>query len=196
MRVLGTEAVQDPTKIEDHVRGQMAKRQKAHEDANNDRKLTAEQKSEKKVRKIKEDTSCGVHVSVYRIRDLQDNASKKFKVETNAKHLHMTGTVVLFRDCCVVVVEGGPKQQKKYRRFMLHRIKWEEDMVKGPDGQEVPNSCVLVYEGTSQRRHFGEIKFKIFPMEKMAREFFQKHQVEQYWDLSYSGAVLEASTDE
>ncbi|KAM7355897.1 pre-mRNA processing factor 3 isoform 2-T2 [Cochliomyia hominivorax] len=196
MRVLGTEAVQDPTKIEAHVREQMAKRQKAHEDANNARKLTAEQKSEKKIRKIKEDTSCGVHVSVYRIRDLQDNASKKFKVETNAKQLHMTGTVVLFRDCCVVVVEGGPKQQKKYRRLMMHRIKWEEDMVKGPDGQEVPNSCVLVWEGTSQRRHFGEIKFKIFPMEKMAREFFQKHQVEQYWDLSYSGAVLEASTDE
>lgn len=195
MRVLGTEAVQDPTKIEAHVREQMAKRQKAHEDANNARKLTAEQKSEKKIRKIKEDTSCGVHVSVYRIRELQDNASKKFKVETNAKQLHMTGTVVLFRDCCVIVVEGGPKQQKKYRRLMLQRIKWEEDIVKGPDGQEVPNSCAIVWEGTSQRRHFGEVKFKVFPMEKMAREFFQKHQVEHYWDLAYSGAVLEASTD-
>ncbi|KAL7731867.1 hypothetical protein ACLKA6_017444 [Drosophila palustris] len=196
MRVLGTDAVQDPTKIEAHVREQMAKRQKAHEDANNARKLTSEQKSEKKQRKLKEDTSCGVHVSVYRIRDLQDNQSKKFKVETNAKQLQMTGSVALFRDCCVVVVEGGPKQQKKYRRLMLHRIKWEEDLVKGNDGQDVANSCVLVWEGTSQRRHFGEIKFKIFPMEKMAREFFQKHQVEHYWDLAYSGAVLEASTDQ
>ncbi|KAH8405371.1 hypothetical protein KR222_007989 [Zaprionus bogoriensis] len=196
MRVLGTDAVQDPTKIEAHVREQMAKRQKAHEDANNARKLTSEQKSEKKQRKLKEDTSCGVHVSVYRIRDLQDNQSKKFKVETNAKQLQMTGSVALFRDCCVVVVEGGPKQQKKYRRLMLHRIKWEEDLVKGNDGHDVPNTCVLVWEGTSQRRHFGEIKFKIFPMEKMAREFFQKHQVEHYWDLAYSGAVLEASTDQ
>ncbi|KAH8335266.1 hypothetical protein KR074_001093 [Drosophila pseudoananassae] len=196
MRVLGSEAVQDPTKMEQHVREQMAKRQKAHEDANNARKLTSEQKSEKKQRKLREDTSCGVHVSVYRIRDLQDNQSKKFKVETNAKQLQMTGSVALFRDCCVVVVEGGPKQQKKYRRLMLHRIKWEEDIAKGNDGQDVPNSCVLVWEGTSQRRHFGEIKFKIFPMEKMAREFFQKHQVEHYWDLAYSGAVLEASTDQ
>lgn len=195
MRVLGTEAVQDPTKIEAHVREQMAKRQKAHEEANNARKLTAEQKREKKIRKVKEDTSLGVHVSVYRIRDLQDNASKKFKVETNAKQLHMTGVVILFRDCCVVVAEGGPKQQKKYRRLMLNRIKWEEDMVKNADGNEVPNSCVLVWEGTSQRRHFGEMKFKVFPMEKMAREFFQKHQVEHYWDLAYSGAVLEASED-
>ncbi|KPU78915.1 uncharacterized protein Dana_GF23600, isoform B [Drosophila ananassae] len=196
MRVLGSEAVQDPTKMEQHVREQMAKRQKAHEDANNARKLTSEQKSEKKQRKLREDTSCGVHVSVYRIRDLQDNQSKKFKVETNAKQLQMTGSVALFRDCCVVVVEGGPKQQKKYRRLMLHRIKWEEDIAKGNDGQDVPNSCVLVWEGTSQRRHFGEIKFKVFPMEKMAREFFQKHQVEHYWDLAYSGAVLEASTDQ
>jgi U4/U6 small nuclear ribonucleoprotein PRP3 len=28
MRVLGTEAVQDPTKVEEYVRNQMAKRQK------------------------------------------------------------------------------------------------------------------------------------------------------------------------
>lgn len=195
MRALGTEAVQDPTKMEAHVREQMSKRQKAHEDANNARKLTTEQKREKKVRKVKEDTSCGVHVCVYRIRELHDFQSKKFKVETNAKQLMMSGVIVLFRDSCVVVVEGGPKQQKKYKRLMLQRIKWDEDMVKNADGVEVPNSCVLVWEGMSQRRHFGEIKLKGFPMEKMAREFFQKHQVEHYWDLAYSGAVLEASED-
>lgn len=195
MRVLGTEAVQDPTKIEAHVREQMAKRQKAHEDANAARKLTAEQVREKKVRKIKEDTSLGVHVAVYRVRDLHDNLSKKFKVETNIKQLHMTGVVVLFRDCCVVVVEGGPKQQKKYRRLMMHRIRWDEDTVKNADGNEVPNACHLVWEGTAQRRHFGEVKFKSFLMEKMVREFFQKHQVEHYWDLAYSGAVLEAAED-
>lgn len=191
MRVLGTEAVQDPTKIEAHVREQMAKRQKLHEDTNNARKLTAEQKREKKIRKIKEDVSLGVHVSVYRIRDLHSNASKKFKVETNAKQLLMTGIVVLFRDCCVVVVEGGPKQQKKYRRLMTHRIKWDEDLVKDADGKEVANSCVLVWEGISQRRNFGEIKFKSVSNEKAARDLFQKHHVEHYWDLSYSGAVLE-----
>lgn len=66
MRVLGTEAVQDPTKIEAHVRAQMAKRQKAHEDANASRKLTDEQRRDKKVRRIQEDTDLGVHVTVYR----------------------------------------------------------------------------------------------------------------------------------
>ncbi|XP_018374721.1 PREDICTED: U4/U6 small nuclear ribonucleoprotein Prp3 [Trachymyrmex cornetzi] len=195
MRVLGTEAVQDPTKIEAHVRQQMAKRLKAHEDANAARRLTADQRREKKARKLKEDTSLGVYVSVYRIRDLVNNASKKFKVETNAKQLYLTGCVMLFRDCNVVVVEGGAKQQAKYKRLMMHRIKWEEDIVKDNDGNDVPNRCVLVWEGTSKQRHFGEIKFKVCPIEKMAREHFKKHQVEHYWDLAYSGAVLD-NTDE
>lgn len=195
MRVLGTEAVQDPTKIEAHVREQMVKRQKIHEEANAARKLTDDQRREKKMRKMKEDTTLGVHVAVYRIRELQEQQSKKFKVETNAKQLFLTGACVLFRDCCVVVVEGGPKQQKKYRRLMLHRIKWEEDLVKNADGKEIPNSCVLVWEGMNQRRNFGEFKYKSFPLEKSARDFFQKHHVEHYWDLAYSGAVLEASED-
>lgn len=198
MRVLGNEAIQDPTKIEAHVREQMAKRQKEHEESNSSRKLTDEQKREKKVKKLKEDTSMGVQVSVYRIRDLHNVQSKKFKVETNAKQLFMTGIVILFRDCCVVVVEGGPKQQKRYRRLMMHRIKWEEDLVKCSEGtadgdKEVPNSCKLVWEGKVPRRCFGEMKFKFFTMEKLVREFFQKHHCEHYWDLAYSGAVLEAS---
>ncbi|CAG9854113.1 unnamed protein product [Phyllotreta striolata] len=195
MRALGTEAVQDPTKIEAHVREQMAKRQKAHEDANAARKLTSDQKRDKKVKKIKEDVSLGVSVSVYRIRDLHGLASKKFKVETNAKQLLMTGCVVLYPDCCVVVIEGGPKQQKKYKRLMLNRIKWEEDLVKDPDGKEVPNKCLLVWEGTTKQRNFGEVKFKVCPTEKLAREHFKKHKVEHYWDLAYSGAVLEQAND-
>lgn len=194
MRVLGNEAIQDPTKIEVHVRAQMEKRQKTHEEANQARKLTTEQRRDKKIRKLKEDTSMGVQVSVYRVRDL-NNVSKKFKVETNAKQLLMTGIVVLFKDCCVVVVEGGPKQQKKYRRLMLNRVKWEEDIVKDLDGHEVPNSCALVWQGIVPRRNFGEMKFKTVANEKAARELFQKFHVEHYWDLAYSGAVLEANED-
>ena len=39
---------------------------RAHEEANAARKLTTEQRRDKKVRKIKEDTSLGVNVAVYR----------------------------------------------------------------------------------------------------------------------------------
>ena len=37
-----------------------------HEEANASRKLSKEQRREKKIKKLKEDTSLGVHVSVYR----------------------------------------------------------------------------------------------------------------------------------
>ncbi|XP_014674942.1 PREDICTED: U4/U6 small nuclear ribonucleoprotein Prp3-like [Priapulus caudatus] len=210
MRVLGMEAVQDPTKIEAQVRTQMAKRQKDHEDANAARKLTREQRSDKKIKKLTEDTTVGVHVAVYRVRDLSSPA-KKFKVETNCQQLLMTGTVVLYRECSVVVVEGGPKQQKKYRRLMLHRIKWEEDGGGGGKGKEKDkeggeasaarggggvNACVLVWEGTTKERSFGEMKFKLCPAETFAREHFKKHGVEHYWDLAYTQAIMEASAAE
>ena len=39
---------------------------RAHEEANANRKLTKEQRRQKKMNKIKEDTAHGVHVSVYR----------------------------------------------------------------------------------------------------------------------------------
>lgn len=55
---------------------------------------------------MKEDLSLGVSVSVYRVKNLS-NPSKKFKVETNANQLFLTGIVVLHKDCNVVVVEGG-----------------------------------------------------------------------------------------
>lgn len=194
MRVLGTEAVQDPTKMEAHVRAQMAKRQKAHEEANASRKLTAAQRKQKKVRKLKEDTSLGVHVAVYRITELY-NPSKKFKVETNAKQLFLTGCIVLFKDCNIVVVEGGPKQINKYNRLMVHRIKWEEDIIKNVDGKEVPNKCVLVWKGTIKQRNFGEIKFKVCPTEKLGREYLKSRGVEHYWDLAYSGCVLDNADD-
>uniref|UniRef100_A0AAY5EJX6 U4/U6 small nuclear ribonucleoprotein Prp3 n=1 Tax=Electrophorus electricus TaxID=8005 RepID=A0AAY5EJX6_ELEEL len=189
MRVLGTEAVQDPTKVEAHVRAQMAKRQKAHEEANAARKLTAEQRKEKKVKKLREDLSQGVHIAVYRIRNLH-NPAKKFKVEANASQLYLTGTVVLHKDVNIVVVEGGPKSQKKFKKLMLHRIKWEEPSSKREEGSDDEgsknNKCTLVWEGTAKERSFGEVKFKQCPTENMAREHFKKHGTEHYWDLALS----------
>ncbi|XP_046561632.1 LOW QUALITY PROTEIN: U4/U6 small nuclear ribonucleoprotein Prp3-like [Haliotis rubra] len=194
MRVLGTEAVQDPTKIEAHVRAQMAKRQKAHEEANAARKLTTEQRRDKKIKKIKEDTTLGVSVAVYRVRDL-NNPARKFKIEANANQLFMTGFVVMYKDCNVIVVEGGPKQQRKVQ---------SNDSDSGGREEEKYNKCVLVwgdaYCGSLRDGlgcwAFSEMKFKLCPTESFAREQFRKCGVEHYWDLAFSGAVLEAAGEE
>jgi len=185
MRVLDSAAVADPTKVEKHVREQMAKRQKKHEQDNLARKLTDDQKREKKIKKLQEDTSLGVKVAIYRIRSLKD-AAKKFKIEMNSKQLYMTGAVVLNKDCSIVAVEGGPKSQRKFKRLMMHRIKWADDTIEYEDG----NSCSLVWEGETQEAHFGQILFKVCATENLAREFFKEHKCEHYWDLAHSKATI------
>ena len=97
-----------------------------HEKANEARKLTPAQKKAKTLRKLKEDLSCGVHVTVYRVHDLS-NQAVRFKVDMNAQQLHLSGRLLLFRDINIVVVEGGPKGLKKFKKLMMHRIKWDPE---------------------------------------------------------------------
>ena len=52
---------------------------------------------------------------------------KKYKIEMNSKQLYMTGMTVMHPNINVVVVEGGPKAQRKFERLMMVRIKWDED---------------------------------------------------------------------
>ena len=56
---------------------------------------------------------------------------------------------------------------------------------------EIMNNCVLVWEGETKERQFGDLKFKQAPSESFARDFFKNTGAEHYWDLAYSGAVLE-----
>ncbi|GMT18622.1 hypothetical protein PFISCL1PPCAC_9919, partial [Pristionchus fissidentatus] len=195
MRVLGTDAIQDPTKMEAHVRKQMMDRQKKHEKENEDRKLTKEEKAAKKTKKLSEDVSLGVHVAVYRIKSLVHPA-KKFKVEMNAKQLQMTGAILMHKDMNVVVVEGGPKQQKFYKNLMLTRVKWEEEIIgekKAAVDKDQPgerNKCEMIWEGIVKKRAFRDLRVHTATIEKQAREILEKHGVAHYWDLAYSTTIL------
>ncbi|GMS89013.1 hypothetical protein PENTCL1PPCAC_30846 [Pristionchus entomophagus] len=195
MRVLGNDAIQDPTKMEAHVRKQMMERQKKHEKENEERKLTKEQKAAKKTKKLSEDVSLGVHVAVYRMKSLVHPA-KRFKVEMNAKQLQMTGAVLMHKDMCVVVVEGGPKQQKFYKNLLLQRVKWEEEIIgekKAAVDKDQPgerNKCELIWEGIVKKRAFRDLRVHTATIEKQAREILEKHGVANYWDMAYSTAIL------
>lgn len=62
---------------------------------------------------------------------------------------------MLLRDMNLVIVEGGPKAQKKFRRLMLHRIKWSEDSKKHANSDDegektAQNFCRLVWEVTAK----------------------------------------------
>ncbi|XP_062511867.1 U4/U6 small nuclear ribonucleoprotein Prp3-like [Corticium candelabrum] len=199
MRVLGNEAIQDPTKIEAHVRAQMAERQRKHEEANAARKLTKDERKAKVLKKIIEDTSLGVHVAVFRVRDLS-NPAHKFKVDMNAQQYHLTGCTILFKDVNLVIVEGGPKALKKYKKLMLHRVKWEQQKkgrARDSDKQSSEeNKCDLVWEGTNKERSFIDWKIKQVAAEVFARDHLRKYGVEHYWDLALSRSIVEEDDKE
>ena len=63
----------------------------------------------------------------------------------------------------------------------------------GESGEK--NKCDIVWEGMVLTRAFQEVIFKACPTERYARDQFKKHGVEHYWDLAFSGAVLESAAD-
>ena len=66
-----------------------------HEAANAARKLTPEERKAKNLKKIKEDVSCGIHVIVFRVRDLRHPAIK-FKVSSTEVQLCTLGPISLY----------------------------------------------------------------------------------------------------
>ena len=93
-----------------------------HEKANTERKLTPEERKAKTLRKMKEDLSCGVHVTVYRVKDMS-NPAIKFKVDMNAQQFHLTGCMLLYQDVNIIIVEGGGWGDSGLREVFIARVR-------------------------------------------------------------------------
>jgi len=66
MRVMDREATINPSAVEEKARKAMAQRQDAHEKANQERKLTPEERRAKKRKKLQENTDYEVTVALFR----------------------------------------------------------------------------------------------------------------------------------
>ncbi|EJK64124.1 hypothetical protein THAOC_15172, partial [Thalassiosira oceanica] len=93
MKVLGDQAVLDPSKMESRVMEQIQARKMKHEKMNADRKLTREQRAAKHRRKLAEDTSTGVHVALFWVADM-GHPYHRAKVDLNAGQNSITGGVL------------------------------------------------------------------------------------------------------
>ena len=111
------------------VRRQIQERLQNHLDRNAKKKLTKEQKAEKYMRKLRRDSAAECRVAVFRVEDLSHGAHK-FKVNMNAQQLALNGVCIIADKKLglglpnVVVVEGGPKAIKFYKKLMLRRVRW------------------------------------------------------------------------
>ncbi|KAH9703315.1 protein RDM16 [Citrus sinensis] len=189
MKVLGSEATQDPTRLEKEIRSAAAEREQAHIDRNIARKLTPAERREKKERKLFDDpSSVETIVSVYKINDLS-HPKTRFKVDVNAHENRLTGCAVICEGINVVVVEGGSKSIKRYGKLMLRRIDWakavkEEDEDEDETTDKPVNKCVLVWQGNVARPSFNRFFVHECMTEAAAKKVFADAGVAHYWDLA------------
>lgn len=189
MKVLGSEATQDPTRLEKEIRSAAAEREQAHIDRNIARKLTPAERREKKERKLFDDpSSVETIVSVYKINDLS-HPKTRFKVDVNAHENRLTGCAVICEGINVVVVEGGSKSIKRYGKLMLRRIDWakavkEEDEDEDETTDKSVNKCVLVWQGNVARPSFNRFFVHECMTEAAAKKVFADAGVAHYWDLA------------
>lgn len=183
MNVLTSEAIKDPTAIEAKVRSDIEQRRIIHLETNEERKLTKEQKSEKRELKYSKDIlEKGYFMCCFLIQNLS-HPSHKFKIETNAKQLRLTGTVIhIDGSFSLVITQGTEKSIKFYKKLLTSRIKWQESTTindPGNNGNQKKldlsdNYCHLLWEGQIPEMKFDRFSFFKAKDEETAAAFLDK----------------------
>ncbi|BAE60657.1 unnamed protein product [Aspergillus oryzae RIB40] len=214
MRVLGEQAVKDPTAVEARVTREIAERRNKHEEANEERKLTKEERREKLARQQEKDAEKGILMSVYRIDSLA-NGRNRFKVSKNAEQNALTGVVVMHPKFNLVIVEGGSHSINNYRKLMLNRIDWTENA--GPNAVREgnreaqvawlaaedeqtgdlkdlsSNTCSLLWEGQVKTRAFRKwLGARVCETDSQAKDVLARAKLENFWALGKSAKQSES----
>ncbi|XP_071692325.1 protein RDM16 [Rutidosis leptorrhynchoides] len=197
MRVVGSEATQDPTRLEMEIRSAASEREQAHVDRNIARKLTPAERREKKERKLFDEKNNNntpeTIVSVYKVNNDLSHPQTRYKVDVNAQENRLSGCAVMSQGVCVVVVEGGNKSIKRYQKLMLKRINWvaaaavkeENEYEDHDDDDEKPNNeCALVWQGNVAKPSFHRFSVHECRTEITARKVLSDAGVGHYWDLA------------
>ncbi|KAL9008450.1 MAG: hypothetical protein Q9173_006426 [Seirophora scorigena] len=208
MRVLGEEAVKDPTAVEARVNREIAERANKHEQMNEERKLTKEEKHEKLKAQQEKDARLGIHCTVYKIDSLA-NPRHRFKIDKNAKDHNLTGVTVLHPRLSLVAVEGGAHSVAAYRKLLMQRIDWTENThpiaaVREGNNREAEahwlraeddkgalkdlaaNKCQLIWEGEQKQRAFRKWGSKVCATDAEARDALSRGKMESMWALAKS----------
>lgn len=203
MRVLGEEALQDPTAVEARVNREIAERHQKHLQANEERKLTKEEAHAKLAANQEKDAAKGIHVLVFKIGSLA-NGQHRYKIGVNAEQYNLTGVCIMHPTFNLVVVEGGEFSINKYKKLMLNRIDWTENVPtreragrpeaakqwlkaedeKGQLKDLTVNRCLLVFEGEAKSRVFKKWGSKICETDAEAREVLARTKMESFWNLA------------
>ncbi|KAF8423225.1 U4/U6 small nuclear ribonucleoprotein [Tirmania nivea] len=212
MRVMGEEAVKNPTAVEARVDREIADRFNTHLQMNEERKLTKEQKEEKLMQNREKDLAKGIHCVVFRIENLS-NGRHMFKINKFAEQYGINGICILNPKFNLVVAEGGEWSITKYRKLFLQRIDWtdnggggratsevadEDATMNGADGdasagtkseldkqQDLSqNRCTMIWEGELKTQGFRKFTTKPCPTDALAKEALGRAKMENFWTVA------------
>ncbi|KAH0172340.1 U4/U6 small nuclear ribonucleoprotein Prp3, partial [Aureobasidium melanogenum] len=209
MRVLGNEAVKDPTAVEARVNREIAQRAEDHETANAERQLTKEQRLEKLVAQQEADAALGMRLLVFKIDNLS-YGKHRFQINKNAEQQALTGITIFHPKMNLVIVEGGSHSINAYKKLMLNRVKWTENAMPqsvregnseanaawlnafDEDGKLKDNTfnrCQLVFEGEEKQRAFKRwMPYKACETDGEAKDVLSRYKMENMWTLAQSPA--------
>ena len=202
MRVMGEQAIADPTAVEMLVEKQIRERAEAHEKANEERMLTKEQRHEKLAQQQETDAKKGLYICVFKVDSLVFG-KHRYQVDVNAKQNVLTGVTILNPKFNLVIVEGGWHSIHNYKKLMLNRVKWTEntgtssisekkdpepEWLRSVDEDGKPkdlsgNKCSLIFEGEVKDRSFRKWNIKICETDGDAREYLGKSKLDSLWAL-------------
>ena len=206
MRVMGEQAIADPTAVEMLVEQQIAQRQHDHEEANEERKLDKDQRLAKLEKNQEKDAQKGLYICVFKINTLA-YGKQRYQIDMNAKQHALTGLTLFNPELCLVIVEGGLHSIDKYKKLMLQRIKWAENAepteiqqeksandpqwMKSLDPQGTLkdlsyNKCSLLFEGEVKNRAFRKWGSKMCETAGEAREILSRSKLDSLWALAKS----------
>ncbi|KAF2853730.1 PRP3-domain-containing protein [Plenodomus tracheiphilus IPT5] len=206
MRVMGEQAIADPTAVEMLVEGQIAQRHDDHIAANEERKLTKEQEHAKLAANQEKDAQKGLYMCVFKVNTLAFG-KHRFQIDNNAKQHSLTGVTLFNPELNLVVVEGGAYAMNKYKKLMLHRINWQENAPptetqaekqasdpqwlrsldeKGEVKDHSYNKCTLIFEGEIKQRSFRKWGSRVCETAGEARETLGRAKLDSLWALAKS----------
>lgn len=181
MNVLTDEAIKDPTSVERRVRQEIQERYEKHMAENEARKPTQEQKHERVLESHEKDLRKGLLTTIYKVSSLEDG-QHFYKVDMNAKQLGLYGMALINPRFCLVIVEGGAKSIKFFKKLMTLRIKWD----KLASGEDLNNSCKEIWEGELKELSFKKWSPMYTKDDEEAYQILKKFGHENYWREAFT----------
>ncbi|KAL5120747.1 U4/U5/U6 small nuclear ribonucleoprotein prp3 [Pleosporales sp. CAS-2024a] len=206
MRVMGEQAIADPTAVEQLVEAQIKQRQDDHTTSNQERKLTKEQQHAKLAQNQAKDAQKGLYMCVFKVNTLAFG-KHRYQIDQNAKEHALTGITIFNPDQNLVIVEGGIHGITKYKKLMLQRINWQDnapptEIQAEKQASDPPwmrstddvgnlkdhsaNKCILIFEGEIKQNLFRKWGSKMCETAGEARELLARSKLDSLWALAKS----------